>query len=177
MDIMGAPSAPLNVVQRKLREQNRPTLFVDEMVPALFRAAELYGIDPVVMVAQSAKETGYGTFAGKVKPWFYNTAGIKVSPQEQKLLAEVAKEPTGGESSLDHARFATWFHGACAHATHLRRYAGSPVPEDQVVHARYWSVPLAHVRTVEGLSGRWAPSPSYGPEVVSIARTLIEVGL
>lgn len=173
MDIMGAPSAPLDVVQRKLREQNRPSYFIDVMVPELFKAAQLYGIDPVVMVAQSAKETAWGTFPGKVKQWFNNTAGIKVAPQEQALYPGI----TDGDNPLAHARFATVFHGAKAHAMHLRAYAGSPVPADEVVHARYWVVPLAHVRTVEGLSGRWAPSPSYGSEIVSIARTLIEVGL
>lgn len=176
MDIMGAPSASLETVQRKLREQGRPTQFADVIVPALFKAAKLYGIDPVVMVAQCAKETAYGTYPGKVKSWFYNTAGIKVSPQEQKLLAEVSKEPTNGDSPLDHQRFASWFHGAKAHAMHLRAYAGSPVPDEEVVHPRYWSVPLAHIRTVEGLSGRWAPSPTYGTEIVAIARTLIEFG-
>lgn len=177
MNIIGPPSASLEVVQRKLREQNRSVLFTNEIVPALYKEGLRYGVDPVVMIAQSAKETGYGTFTGKVKPWFCNPAGIKVHPTEQALLAEVSKEPTHGESSLDHERFASWTMGARAQAQHLRRYAGMPVPDDEVVYPRHWVVRLYRLKTVFDLSGRWAPSPSYGSEIANIARTLIEVGL
>jgi hypothetical protein len=177
MNIMGPPSASLEVVQRKLREQNRGSVFTDLMVPALYEEGLRWGVDPVVMIAQSAKETAWGTFPGKVKGWFNNPAGIKVHPMEQALLAEVSKEPTRGESSLDHARFANWTQGARAQAQHLRRYAGMPVPDNEVVYQRHWVVQLFRLKTVFDLSGRWAPSPSYGSEIVDIARTLIEVGL
>lgn len=179
MNIMGPPSASLEVVQRNLREQNRGSLFVDSMVPALYKEAQRAGVDPVVMIAQSAKETNYGRFTGKVQEWFFNPAGIKVSPKQQALL-KVLKDAAGindPDHALDHQIFPSWTMGARAQATHLRRYAGIPVPEDEVVHARYWVVPLYRLRTVEELSGKWAPGTSYGSEVVAIARTLIEVGL
>lgn len=173
MNIIGPPSASLEVVQRKLREQNRSVLFTNEIVPALYKEGLRYGVDPVLMIAQCAKETGWGTFPGKVKPWFNNTAGIKVHPTEQALYPGV----TDGDNPLAHERFASWTMGARAQAQHLRRYAGMPVPDDEVVYPRHWVVQLYRLKTVFDLSGRWAPSPSYGSEIADIARTLIEVGL
>jgi hypothetical protein len=173
MNIIGPPSASLEVVQRKLREQNRSVLFVNEITPALYKEGLRYGVDPVLMIAQCAKETGWGTFPGKVKPWFNNTAGIKVHPTEQALYPGV----TDGDNPLAHERFASWTMGARAQAQHLRRYAGMPVPDDEVVYPRHWVVQLYRLKTVFDLSGRWAPSPSYGSEIADIARTLIEVGL
>jgi len=179
MNIMGPPSASLEVVQRRLREQNRPAFFTDVMVPALYKEASRLGVDPVIMIAQSAKETNYGQFTGKVKDWFCNPAGIKVSPKEQTLLRDLktAAGINDPDHALDHARFATWTQGAKAQAQHLRRYAGVPVPDEDVVYGRHWTVMLHRLRTVFDLSGKWAPSPTYGSEIVAIARTLIEVGL
>lgn len=179
MNIMGPPSASLEVIQRKLREQNRGSLFVDSMVPALYNEAIRHGVDPVVAIAQSAKETNYGRFTGKVQEWFFNTAGVKVSPKQQALL-KVLKDAAGindPDHALDHQIYPSWVMGARSQVQHLRRYAGAPVPEEDVIHARYWVVPLHRLRTVEELSGKWAPSSSYGREIVAIARTLIEVGL
>ena len=173
MDIMGAPSEQRDVVLRKLIEKGPMVsdLFVDYMFPALWEEAQRYGIDPVVMVAQSGKETNWGKFTGNVKDWFYNTAGIKVSPSEQKFAPGV----TDGDNPLAHERFASWTMGARAHAQHLRAYCGAHVPADEVVHPRYFAV-MQRIKTVEALSGKWAPSPSYGSENVAIARTLVEVG-
>lgn len=173
MNIMGPPSEQLDVVQRALRDSGKSTaLFTEVMVPALYKEALRYGIDPVVMIAQSAKETNYGRFTGKVKDWFCNTAGIKVHPQEQALYPGV----TDGDNPLAHQRFGSWTMGARAHAQHLRAYCGAPVPVEDVVHPRYFVV-NRRIKTVQELSGSWAPSSTYGMEIVSIARSLVEVGL
>lgn len=179
MNIIGPPSEQLDVVQRLLRTQRRPEFFIEVMVPALYKEGSRLGVDPVVMIAQSAKETNYGQFTGKVKDWFCNPAGIKVSPKEQALLKQLkdAAGITDPDHSLDHARFSTWTQGARAHAQHLRRYAGVPVPDEDVVYGRHWTVMLHRLKTVFDLSEKWAPSPTYGSEVAAIARTLIEVGL
>lgn len=179
MNIMGPPSEQLEVVQRILRDSGKSTaLFTEVMVPALYKEALRYGIDPVVMIAQSAKETNYGRFTGNVKDWFCNTAGIKVHPQEQALLKQL-KDAAGinnPDHSLDHQRFGSWTMGARGHAQHLRAYCGAPVPTEDVVHPRYWII-NRRIKTVAELSGSWAPSPTYGTEIVSLARSLVEVGL
>lgn len=174
MQIIGPPTATWETVRTMLlRQPSIAPLFVNEIAPALWDAGLENVVDPLGMVAQSAKETDWGRFPGKVKAGFYNTAGIKV--RNQGLYPESA-----GDLPLAHAQFASWWIGARAHAQHLRAYAGCAVPERDVVDPRYWLVfgkhRLGSFMDLGG-PGRWAPSPSYGTELVQIARKLTEVSL
>jgi len=160
--ILGPASATRDVVLSNLETT---VLFRDVMFPELWAAAEEYGIDPVGMVAQSIKETGGGAFAGRVKPWFYNTAGIKV-----RHVADVmALLGTGdGDHPLVHQQFPGWRVGAVAHAQHLRAYCNTPV-DGMIVDPRYQFVIGRHeAKTWADLGGKWAPSPSYGTEIEAI---------
>lgn len=151
-------------------------IFRNAMVPALWNAAVRYGLDPVGMIAQSHKETGGGTFLGKVKPNFYNTCGLKI--RHQGILG-TPDDPTIGEQPLAHAMFPNWQVGAEAHAQHLRAYAGYPLDEEDVpsrlvVDPRYTLVVGKYrCESFEDLSGRWAiPGKTYGEEIVATARKL-----
>lgn len=145
------------------------TLFIDGMLPALWDAALAYGIDPVGAVAQAAKETGYGSFPGRVRDWFFNTAGIKVrDPDAVKALIP----STDGDHPLCHAQFAGWSVGAVAQAQHLRAYCNVAVT-DLVVDPRYvWVIGHHACVTWADLGGRWAPSPTYGEEIWALAQEL-----
>lgn len=165
MRIIGPPSATLAIVTAAIQGRaGVAPLFIEDMLPVLWAAGLKYGIDPVGMVAQSAKETNWGNFTGKVQPEFYNTSGIKI--RHQALFPGI----TDGNSPLAHTMFPNWETGAEAHAQHLRAYAGWPV-DDLIVDPRYVYV-RASLENFEELGGKWAPSPSYGTELVSIARTL-----
>jgi len=139
-------------------------VFTDVMFLELWAAAEDYGINPVGMVAQAGKETGWGTYPGRVKSWFHNTAGIKV-----RHLAEVMDllGTSDGDHPLCHQQFPNWQVGAIAHAQHLIRYTGGLV-DDLIVDPRYWLVSGPAVTTWADLGGRWAPSPTYGTELQDI---------
>ena len=147
--------------------------FINEMFPALWAAATKYGIDGVGMVAQSAKETAWGHFGGKV-PWqFYNTAGNKINPAVQNLPQ--FRGICDGDNPLAHAQFASWAVGAEVHAQHLRRYCGVPIqPETLLIAPRYWAVASFNTSTYEwsGLGGKWAPALDYGTTLESIMATL-----
>jgi hypothetical protein len=85
-----------------------------------------------------------------------NTAGIKTA--------------AGGGDNDPHAhqRFETWADGARAQINHLAAYVGlQPVGTP---HPRYWTVqrlPWAgSITTVEELGARWAPSGTYGTDIV-----------
>ena len=143
-------------------------LFRDTMFPELWQAAEVNGLRPEGVVAQALKETDKGRFTGRVKEWFHNTAGIKV-----RYLAEV-KALLGtedGDHPLCHAQFPNWQVGAIAHAQHLLAYAGQ-LPEGLLVDPRFWLVTKPPITTWVELGGRWAPSPTYGFELVDIIRRL-----
>jgi hypothetical protein len=143
-------------------------LFTDDMIPNLWTAAMKYAVDPVVVVAQAFKETGGGTFKRLVTPKFYNTAGLKLRHPD------IEPGVTNGEVKLAHAMFPSWEVGAEAHVQHLRAYTGCPVVGDLMVDPRYVFVVMNgyRVETVEELSGKWAPSPTYGQEIVELANDL-----
>lgn len=167
MRLIGPPSATRSVVAANLAAQ--PGIhprFVREMFPALWDAAVVNEVDPVGVVAQAFKETGGGNFTGRVRPEHYNTAGIKVRHLGYGGPA------TMGDEQLAHAAFASWQVGALAHVQHLLAYAGVPVGT-LIVDPRYWLVAGKHrLEDFEDLGGRWAPSASYGTEIVAIARRL-----
>jgi hypothetical protein len=173
MRIMGPPSEQWDVLQRLLVKEAAAPLFIDEIAPAIWEACSRYGIDAVGAIAQSAKETDWGKFTGTVPPSFYNVAGIKIHPANQKLKPGV----TDGDNLLAHDQFGSWWQGALAQAHHLRAYTGWGVPERDVAHARYWAVlGNHHITDFIQLSNRWAGT-GYGEGIVSIASRLVEVGL
>lgn len=166
MRIIGPASTPWGAVQANLLKLQATQLFVDVIAPAVWRQAVSLTVDPVGAVAQSYKETGAGKFGGKVKPEFYNTCGLKV--RHQNLFPE-----TQGDTPLAHQMFPNWDVGALAQAQHLRAYAGWPV-EGLVVDPRYTFVVSAghECAMFQELGGKWAPSPTYGVEIVDIAEKL-----
>lgn len=169
MRIIGPPSGDrARVLDRTTTELKANILFGFDIAEAIWDAAVRHSIDPVGAIAQSYKETGGGTFRGQVTEKYYNTAGIKVR--------HVGKYPgvDDGDQPLAHAQFASWEVGATAHVQHLRAYAGWPVT-CLVVDPRYALAlrgPEDWCENFEDLGGKWAPSPTYGNEIVDIARRL-----
>jgi hypothetical protein len=152
-------------VRAKVRAANPNVtpIFLDEMVPALLGAAVKYGVDPAVLIGQSAHETGWGVFGRATTPEHHNTCGLKVT------------RPVGPDDNPDdHARFATWAEGATAHAQHLYAYMGIPLPAGAVnIDPRWvWVYGKHAITTLEELGGKWAPSLTYGSTVAVVAARL-----
>jgi hypothetical protein len=125
----------------------------------------------VGMVAQAYKETGGGTFKGKVRPEFRNTAGIK---NRESLFPGVDDD----DNPLAHARFASWEVGALAHAQHLCAYTGidvtvwiRPIVDPRYSYARRTG-PATWVEHWRELGGLWAPSKTYGTEIETTMEAL-----
>jgi N-acetylmuramoyl-L-alanine amidase len=166
MRILAPASALRSTVEARLPAA-ATSLFRQQMLPELWDAAVTYGIDPVGMVAQSGKETGWGAFGGNVLPEFYNPCGLKV--RHPDLFPGI----TDGDRPLAHQLFPNWTVGAHAHAQHLVAYTGGDVSElALIVDPRYTLVGPPFVETWAGLGGRWAPSVSYGQEIEAIMRIL-----
>jgi len=181
MRIIGPATAmPWSVYNRIQIKTGVHLLRFTEMFWSLWYVAEEYGIDPVGAVAQMAKETGWGNFRGAVKPWHYNTCGLKVG----NVTGVMEFTPTGNsDHSLCHAQFANWDIGAIAHIQHLRAYAGWDLDRNDakfntIIDPRYdlaLRTPITGLTHFEDLGGtdaigiKWAPSPTYGAELVTIA--------
>ena len=169
MRILGPPplGVTLGTLQAGLTALGGNALFVNDMAPPLWAAAVKYAIDPVGMVAQAFKETAGGAFKGKVRAEFCNPAGLKL--RHPGLFLGV----TDGDNPLAHSMFANWAVGAEAHAQHLRAYTGCLLDGHLVVDPRLvFVVGRYRVETFEELGGKWAPSPTYGNEIVAIANRL-----
>lgn len=169
MEILSRPTATAATVVNNLRL--RPGInprFIDEMFIHLWNEAIRYGIDPVGMVAQSFKETGGGNYGGKVPFWFHNTAGLKTKyiKETMDLLGT-----TDVDHPLVHLRFRDFKQGARAHAHHLRAYSVKLPPDEEILSHRYGLVSRNATHFSE-LSGGWAPSPTYGPEIEKLAAQL-----
>ena len=138
--------------------------------PTFVRLARLYwrlapqrGIRPELAYAQAAKETNFGRFTGVVDASFHNPCGLK---------------RTAGGGNYDpraHRRFRTWRQGVTAHLDHLALYAGARgYPRRRTPDPRHFSFLHGRARTVQALGGKWAPSRTYGREILRMAR---EIGL
>lgn len=161
--IIAAPSAPYATVRANAQKQNAAGWYMRALV-ALWDASLATGVDPVVLAAQCAHETGWGAFGGAVGESHGNTCGLK------------RRDPASDEPD-DHARFAIDPHGyprvgALAHAHHLLLYCGMPIPADTPDPRAVWVGPgskaYGSVAYVEDLGGRWAPSTDYGIRVAAI---------
>jgi hypothetical protein len=171
MRILAPPPEGITLafVQDKLKGMGASLLFTDTIAPALWFSATKYAIHPCGMIAQSYKETDAGRFTGQVKKEFCNPAGIKI--RYPNLFPGI----TDGDQPLAHAMFPGWEVGAEAHAQHLRIYAGTSLNGHLVVNPRgVFVVGKYRLELFENFgSGAWAPSPSYGREVVAIANRLL----
>lgn len=134
--------------------RNAHPRFID-IAPLYWEFGQRTGICPEVLYAQSAHETRFGHFTGQVPPAFNNWAGIKTAN-------------AAGDKPEDHEQFATPEDGVRAHFNHMAAYVGlDPLG---VEHGRYFVVkrlPWAGtIKTVEELSGKWAPSATYHQRIV-----------
>jgi N-acetylmuramoyl-L-alanine amidase len=158
--ILGKNTATLLQMQNWARDKGATRQFL-KLAPIFYKKALEVGINPVVAYAQSAKETGYGKFGGVLDASYHNTCGLKT---------------TQGGSNSDpnaHQRFMSWEQGVQAHIDHLALYAGAPgYPNPMSPDPRHFSYLFGSARTVEELGGKWAPSASYGVEIVKMVREI-----
>lgn len=123
--------------------------------------APVIGLRPEVMFAHHAKETKYGKFGGVLTAEWHNPAGIKLAG------------PQGDYDPEGHERFPDWETGVIAHINHVGAYVygrdftpiGNPHSRLPMVQSTAWA---GTVRNVEQYDGRWAPSPTYGRDLVRL---------
>ena len=128
-----------------------------------WRYASSHGnVNPAVAYVQAAKETGYGKFGGVINESYHNPCGMKVAAG-------------GGDYDPNaHMRFESWDKGVQAHIDHLALYAGaSGYPRTGNTNdPRQFPSIAGKAPTVVSLGGNWAPSSSYGTEILNLYRDL-----
>jgi N-acetylmuramoyl-L-alanine amidase len=161
MKIVAEPSATTSAASTWAKRKGATDEFVG-LAALYWQLASMHGgVDPAVAYAQAAKETGRGRFGGVIDASFHNPCGLK--------------RREGGDNSdpKAHARFRSWRIGITAHLDHLALYAGSPgYPRPTTPDPRHFPQLRGQAITVEALGGKWAPSPTYGKEIVKAVREM-----
>ncbi|AQR92394.1 N-acetylmuramoyl-L-alanine amidase [Clostridium saccharobutylicum] len=121
------------------------------------------GVNPGIAYVQAAKETGYGKFGGVIDATYHNPCGLKTA--------------AGGDNydPNAHQKFNSWDEGVQAHMDHLALYAGANgYPKSNSYDPRHFRTIKGRATTVRSLSGNWAPSTTYGDEIVSSYVSLLD---
>ena len=114
-----------------------------------------------IAYCQASKETGFGHFGGVIDASYNNPCGLK--------------NHNGGSNDDPnaHHRFSSWQEGIQAHLDHLALYAGvAGYPRMGSPDPRAFSSVYGAATTVESLGGHWAPSPTYGTDIVTLVADL-----
>jgi len=152
--IKNAPTANVEQMKQWAKDRNASQLFIDT-ADIFYNVAVREGCDPVVVYAQSAKETNFFKFGGVIDATYHNTCGLKIS------------SGGGNYDPSAHKKFKDWEEGITAHVHHLLLYAGAEgYPLTNTPDPRHFSCILGDAPTVEMLSGKWAPSKTYGESIV-----------
>ncbi|EHL20282.1 hypothetical protein HMPREF9628_00127 [Peptoanaerobacter stomatis] len=161
--ILSEPTVNIEQMQEwaKLKNNNKEFISLSELY---YKLSVERGINPAVSYAQFAHETG---FLYKVKSaagldeTYHNPCGLKV-PQG------------GGDYDKNaHMKFATWQDGISAHLDHLALYAGAKgYPRENTLDPRHFPYLLGTAKTVEELSGKWAPGKDYGQKVLKYVKEM-----
>lgn len=180
-------NAETNVDQMKAwaKSKNADQEFID-LAPVFYQKAKFLGLSPAVLYTQAAKETGYFKFGGVLDKSFRNTCGLKIT------------QGGGDYERSAHKKFASWEDGIQAHADHLALYAGHMIYPKYNVETEQFTksrggtynadrykkngttgdprhFPYLHgsACNVTDLGGRWAPSKSYGTDILKMVNELI----
>ena len=158
--IISEPTATILQMQEWARGKNAHQKFID-LAPVFYNISVQAGVNPVVTYCQSAKETGYFRFGGVLDITFNNPCGMKTTSGGND------KDPNA------HQRFKSWEEGIKAQVDHLALYAGAPgYPKTDTPDPRHFNFIKGTAPTVEELGGKWAPSQSYGTDIVKMMKEL-----
>lgn len=158
--IEGKPSATVLQMQNWARNKGATPSFIN-LASLFYMIGVKNSINPAIAYAQAAKETGYGSFKGVIDASFHNTCGLKVT------------KGGGNNDPRAHQKFLNWRQGVEAHIDHLALYAGIPgYPYFLSPDPRHFPYLFGTALTVEELGGKWAPSTTYGTEILQLVKEM-----
>lgn len=158
--IIGRATITVEQMKEWAKNKGANKLFID-LAPIFYDISVKAGVNPLVTYCQSAKETGYMKFTGVLNASFNNPCGMKTSKG-------------GGDTDPNaHHRFRNWEEGVQAQVDHLALYAGATgYPKAGSPDPRHFPYLKGNAPTVESLGGKWAPSSSYGTDIVKMMKEL-----
>lgn len=154
--ILSSSTATVEKMQQWAKSKGAMPFFID-LAPIFYRIGISAGVNPVLAFCQSAKETAYGKFGGVLNEGYCNSCGMKNSNG-------------GGDYDPNaHKKFDSWEQGIKAQIDHLALYAGAyGYPKTQTPDPRHFAYLFGTAKTVESLGGKWAPSITYGDDILKM---------
>ena len=120
-------------------------------------------VNPALAYVQAAKETAYGNFGGVLDASYHNPCGLKTNKGGSD------KDPKA------HMKFKNWNEGVKAHLDHLALYAGAEgYPKVETKDPRHFASIFGKANSVIDFSKNWAPSPTYGEEILGMYNEMME---
>ncbi|EOU1701507.1 glucosaminidase domain-containing protein [Clostridium perfringens] len=120
-------------------------------------------VNPALAYVQAAKETAYGNFGGVLDASYHNPCGLKTNKGGSD------KDPKA------HMKFKSWNEGVKAHLDHLALYAGAEgYPKAETKDPRHFASIFGKANSAIDLSKNWAPSPTYGEEILGMYNEMME---
>jgi len=154
-------SAPITAEQLKLWARSKGMSEEGiELVDIYYELCQIKGLNPVIQYTQMCYETGwlYKVASGAgLDASYHNPCGLKTTVG-------------GGDYEANaHMRFDTWRDGIDAHTDHSALYAGAPgYPKEITKDPRHFKWIFGRAKTVEQLSGTWAPSLTYSETILRL---------
>lgn len=184
--IVGKSTTTIYQMKQWARSKGANQIFID-LANDFYNISVARGVDPAVTYTQSAKETNFMKFTGVLDASYNNPCGMKNSAG-------------GGDYDGEaHKRFNSWSDGIYAQVDHLALYAGkSGYPKysadlhnwyinegngnsykatafkknGTTTDPRHFSSIFGKCPTVESLGANWAPSETYGVDIVKYMNEL-----
>lgn len=158
--ILGPPTTTVSQMQSWARSKGADAEFI-ELAEVFYNVSVKWGVDPAVTYTQSAKETNFFKFTGVLNKTFKNPCGLKTT------------QGGGNYDPAAHKTFSSWEEGITAQVHHLALYAGhEDFPKADTPDPRHFASIYGVAPNVEDLGGRWAPSSSYGTDIVRMMKEL-----
>jgi len=163
----GLPLQEKRIMGKGISSVNMLAEFLEEHNPKISKAkalkiAQIYvqeankeGVNYDVAFTQMCLETGFLKYGGDVRPRQNNFCGLGVV--------------TKGKHGLS---FSSIRMGIRAHIQHLKAYASKAQIKNPVVDKRLKYVKRGSIKTISGLSGRWATDKHYSRKIFSLMTQL-----
>lgn len=158
---------PLAAAARRVAPPTPPEDFVRELWPLAQPAAAELGVDPAVLIAQAALETGWGQRALPAAAGSsHNLFNIKAGRSWQGPTTTVQTvEYNGAAASLERAAFRVYDSPAHSFADYVDLIRGAPRYQEALASA---GEPEAYLRELQAAG--YATDPAYADKILAILR-------
>ncbi len=149
----------------KLRKFNSPDEFITEMLPIARKYAPMLGLDPKILVAQAALETGWGRaiMHSESGDNSHNLFGIKTHGWQGKAVESTTHEFSAGERIKQNDFFRGYDSYDESFSDYLQFLTTNPRYREALSHA---SDPQAFVKGLQ--EAGYATDPNYADKILKI---------